>query len=163
MLSLIRPLLVGADVTRLRDQTVEFPRVATRPAARRPSGRWAAPLKTSFPIVSNRSVPAVGVLATASAAPLSRSASEDKAARPQAAPKFILRTLNGNGWGVDRSWDGFTGFQGQSLGRLEGESDRDQNPLSPCGIDKFIWLGWQSPVPTSFRGESPEVELEFLK
>ena len=48
--------------------------------------------------------------------------------RPKAAPKFILRTLNGNRGGVDRSLNGFSGFQGQSLGRLDrlGRTQRAQ-------------------------------------
>lgn len=100
--SRIRPLVHSRGLPRACEKTFDSLRVATRPAARRPSGRWAAPLKASFPIDSNRSVPAVEVLATASAAPLSRSASEDKAARPKAAPKFILRTLNGNDVGTGR-------------------------------------------------------------
>lgn len=100
--SRIRPLVHSRGLPRVCEKTFDSLRVATRPAARRPSGRWAAPLKASFPIDSNRSVPAVEVLATASAAPLSRSASEDKAARPKAAPKFILRTLNGNDVGTGR-------------------------------------------------------------
>jgi len=67
----------------------------------RPSGRWAAPLKTSFPIDSNRSVPAVEVLVPVSAAPCGGSEAPRRA-RPQAAPKFILRTLNGNDVGTGR-------------------------------------------------------------